>query len=117
MMAMARTGTLRDRIEIRRRTETKNEGGGLAVGWETIATLWAEIKSINGREAVIGQVLQGISMFQVTIRHRTDLKAGDQILWLTADRRELNIVAPPEDRLGDRRWTVIQASTQAQQGA
>lgn len=114
---MARTGTLRERIAIRRKVETKNDAGGLDVGWETVATLWAQVRAINGREALIGQVLQGISFFEVVIRHRTDFKAGDQILWINADNRELNIVAPPEDKSGSRQWTTIQASTQAPQGA
>jgi SPP1 family predicted phage head-tail adaptor len=70
-------------------------------------------QSINGREEMIGNVLQGISTFQVTIRYRNDLKASDQILW---NGRELNVLAA-EDREGRRRWTVIHASTLAPQGA
>lgn len=111
-------GSLRDRLQIRRKVETKNPNtGGLERTWQTIATIWAEVKSINGREAVIGNVLQGISFFQVTIRHRTDLKASDQVIWLTNGNRELNIVGNPEDREGLRHWTIFQASTQAPEGA
>jgi hypothetical protein len=72
------------------------------------------VVSLNGREAVIGSVFQGVSVFQITVRYRTDLKPSDQVLW---NGRELNIIAPPEDLIGTRQWTVIQASTQAPQGA
>ena len=112
---MFQAGQLRDEITIRRKSQTKNpDTGGLETGWSPVATVRAEVKSINGREALIGGVLQGISFFQITIRYRTDLLAADQVLW---GARELNITAPPEDRLGTRQWTTIIASTQAPQGA
>lgn len=109
-------GDLRDRIAIQRRTETKNAGGGLDIGWDEIAAVWANVRSINGKEAVIGGVLQGISYFEIVIRYRTDLEVSDQILWLSNGDRELNILSA-EDRDGTRHWTIIQASTQSPQGA
>lgn len=112
---MTDAGSLRDRIVIRRQQNVKNpQTGGLERSWQTLAEVWAEVKSLNGRESVIGNTLQGISTFQVTIRYRSDLKADDQILWRA---RELNIAAPPEDLIGDRKWTRIIASTLAPQGA
>jgi len=106
---------MRERITVRRRTEAKNSRGGLTVGWSTVASdVSAEVLGINGREALIGNVLQGVATYQVTIRFREDIKVSDQILWKT---HELNILAPPEDRLGSRQWLVITASTQSPQGA
>lgn len=109
-------GKMRDRITIRRRVEAKNPTtGGLELSWTSLAAdLSAEVLSLNGREALLGHVLQGISTFQVTIRYRTDIKASDQVLW---NGRELNVVSAPEDQLGTRQWVVMQASTQAPQGA
>jgi SPP1 family predicted phage head-tail adaptor len=110
---MPQAGDLRDRITIKRRVEVRDATGGLDRTWETLAEVWAQVISINGREEVIGNVLQGTSTFQVTIRYRNDLKASDQILW---NGRELNVLAA-EDREGRRRWTIIHASTLAPQGA
>jgi head-tail adaptor len=110
-------GRLRERITILRKQGTKNAGGGLDVSWPAVAeNVSAEIVGLNGRESLIGGVLQGISYFQITIRYRADLKPSDQILWLTNANRELNII-DAEDKLGTRQWTVIQASTAAPQGA
>jgi SPP1 family predicted phage head-tail adaptor len=111
-------GNLRDRITIRRQVNLKNpETGGLERSWETLATVWAEVKAINGREAVIGNTLQGISTFQVTIRWRGDVKASDQLLWPNGGTaRELNVLTA-EDRFGTHKWTTIIADTQAAQGA
>jgi SPP1 family predicted phage head-tail adaptor len=109
-----RAGQLRDRITIRREANTKNARGGLDRVWETVADeLPANVTSLNGRESVIGQVLQGISQFQIVVRYRTDLKVSDQVKW---QGRELNIHSA-EDRDGKRTWTFIQASTEAPQGA
>lgn len=113
-------GRLRERITIRRQANVKKvDTGGLKRTWAdvpTAANLSAEVRSINGREAVIGQVLQGISHFQITIRYRGDLKVSDQVMWLTGGNRELNIHSA-EDRLGTRQWLTILASTAAAQGA
>lgn len=111
---MFQGGMLRERITVRRRAETKNAVGGLDIIWETVATsLPARVVNLNGREAVIGSVLQGTSLFDITVRYRSDLKAADQLLW---NGRELNVINA-EDRLGSRQWTTIQATTAAPQGA
>lgn len=111
---MFQAGRMVDRITIRRKTETKNARGGLDVSWSTLASgLSAQVTSINGREAVIGGILQGFSYFDITVRYRTDIKVSDQILW---NGRELDIISA-EDRLGTRQWTVIQASSASPQGA
>jgi SPP1 family predicted phage head-tail adaptor len=109
-----RAGDLRDRITIRRESNTKNAHGGLTRAWQTVADgLPANVTSLNGREAVIGQVLQGISQFEIVVRYRTDIRVSDQVKW---NGRELNIHSA-EDRDGRRNWTYIQASTEAPQGA
>lgn len=114
-------GMMRDRIRIRRAVQTENDGGGLDIGWQTVVDdLPAQVLSLNGREAVIGNVLQGVSLFQITIRYRTDIRTADQILWsvdpVSGEPRELNIINA-EDQEGKQRWTIIQASTQTPQGA
>lgn len=107
-------GRLRGRITIRRRVETKNDGGGLDLAWSNLATnLSAEVLSLDGREALIGNVLQGVSSYQITVRFRTDLLPSDQVKWGT---KELNIRSA-EDRLGTRQWTTIHATNEAPQGA
>lgn len=109
------TASLRELITFRRQANAKNpETGGLERAWSTLASEWAEVKSLNGREQVIGNTLQGVSTFQITVRYRTDLEPNDQVLW---NGRELNIVAPPEDPFGDHRWTRMIANTSAPQGA
>lgn len=108
----------RERITIRRKAIAKNPTTGAPQEtWGDVAErLPAEVRSMNGREAVIGSVLQGISHFEITIRYRFDLLPSDQVIWLTGGNRELNIHSA-EDRTGTKRWLVIHASTLAPQGA
>jgi SPP1 family predicted phage head-tail adaptor len=107
-------GKLRDRVTLRRQTNAKNAStGGLTRTWDDLDTVWAEVVNLNGREAVIGTVLQGVSTFQITVRYRTDIQASDQIKW---NGRELNVHSA-EDKAGTRQWTTIIASTEAPQGA
>jgi SPP1 family predicted phage head-tail adaptor len=107
-------GELRERITIRRQSNTKNEEtGGLTRSWADVASVSARVRSIDGREAVIGGVLQGVSHFEIIIRYREGIRSADQIIW---GSRELNIHTA-EDRKNTRQWLTIMASTEAPQGA
>lgn len=110
-------GRLRHRITIRRPSDVSDGKGGYDQVWTTLASRIAcEIVSLNGREAVLGNVLQGVSVFQITTRYRTDVKPSDQIVWHSETDREIN-VHNAEDKLGTKQWTVIQCSTEVPQGA
>lgn len=112
---------LRDRITIRRAATVPDGRGGFSRAWSTVAKVRAEVVSQNGREAVIAGALQGVSSYRITIRRRTDLKAGDQILFRRAgatEAEELNIKAPPtDDPFLPQAATVIYADSDAPQGA
>ena len=107
-------GDLRHRITFRRQTTSKNQTtGGQTRSWSDLATVSANIVGLNGREAVIGSVLQGVDHYQITVRFRDDIQPSDQILWGSV---ELNVHSA-QDKLGTRQWTQIHASTEAPQGA
>jgi SPP1 family predicted phage head-tail adaptor len=71
---------LRERVTIKRVTEVKNERGGLVDTPADIAEVWAEVKGLDGRESVMERVLQGVSVYQVRIRWRVDLKQSHQLV-------------------------------------
>jgi SPP1 family predicted phage head-tail adaptor len=105
-----RTPALRHSIAIRRPAQVEKPTGGYSTVWNDIAQPWAEILGMDGREAVLDRVMQGVSTYQFTVRWRDDLKASDQVRYAGLD---LNILAPPRDPDGRRRWTVFVASTEA----
>jgi SPP1 family predicted phage head-tail adaptor len=72
-------GKLRHRVKIQRAAEVSNGKGGYTTSWSDVATVFAAVEGLDGRESVMNQVLQGISVYRAEIRWRTDIKAGDQL--------------------------------------
>lgn len=107
-------GRLRQRITVRRNLETDNGRGGYTSQWADVATVWAEVIGLDGRESMVDKVLQGISHYQIAVRWRGDILASDQIRYGTLD---LNIIAPPADPTGKREELRIIASTESVQAA
>lgn len=113
-------GRLRERISIRRKQDVQTDAGGMAREWRPLprcSNVPAEVVSQSGRETVIGNTLQGIATYRITIRWRKGIQAADQIVWLTGDNQELNILAPPGDPTGQREFLQIIADTSAPQNA
>lgn len=98
----------RHKLLIRRLVETDDGKGAYISSWTTIAAPWAEVEGLAGREAVMDQTLQSVSVFRFRTRWREDILAADQIRHGSID---LNIssVADPD---GMRRDLVIVATTE-----
>jgi len=117
-----RAGRLRDRITVRRLTNTPTGKGGSTRSWANVPEMVrmpAEVIGQSGREAVIVNTLQGTATYQVNIRWRPNgPRASDQIIWHSPGGDvELNVLAPPVDRYGTREELQIFADTSAPQGA
>lgn len=107
-MKALRAEDLRHRITIRRFGDADNGRGGYTTGWSTIASPWANVTGLQGREILVNKVLQGISVYQIRIWYREGITTGDQIWYGALDlniksctdpdggRRELLIVADTE---------------------
>jgi SPP1 family predicted phage head-tail adaptor len=102
-----KAGDLRHQILIRRPIEVDNGKGAYTTTLSTIAEPWAEVKGLTGREAVMDQVLQSISVYRIRIRWRDDIKTADQIRHGTID---LNITSA-DDPDGSREQLIIIADT------
>lgn len=100
-MPRLRAGDLRTKIEIMRQGPD---------GWAVIATPQAEVMGQDGREAVIGQALQGISTYRVRIRYRAGLLSSDQIRLNGAGGTDLNILSAADPN-GEREQIMMIAST------
>lgn len=70
---------LRHRVIVQRGTEVEKPKGGYETTWAPVATLFAEVTGLNGRESVMDKVLQGISVYRIVIRWRGDLEESDQL--------------------------------------
>lgn len=114
-MTRVQAGALRHRVTISRMAETKNERGGLVDTPTEVATVWAEVKGLDGRESVMERVLQGVSVYQVRIRWRDDLRQSDQLAGSVFGGRALNIRSAV-DPDGRREQLVIIGETPGKSG-
>jgi head-tail adaptor len=74
-------GQLRHRLSIRRVQEVPNGKGGFKSDWSEITNgkVSAEVTGLDGRESVMDQALQGISVYRIRIRWRPDVRTSDQL--------------------------------------
>lgn len=103
-----RTGDLRHKVVIRRVTEVDDGKGAYTTNWATIAEPWAEVIGLTGRETVMDQVLQSITVYRIRIRWRSDIRAADQI---QHGAISLNITSA-DDPDGKRKQLIIIATTE-----
>lgn len=104
-------GRLRHRVTIRRQAQVRNANGGYDATWGDVATVWAEVIGIAGREATIGQALQGISTYRITVRFGVDVTDADQLRYGAIDLNIQSITDPD----GMREQLLILADTASAQ--
>lgn len=49
--------------------------------WDEVATVWAQVQPMSGRERVQAQQTEGVSTYRITIRRRDDLTTHHRIVW------------------------------------
>ena len=78
-------GRLRHRVRIERYAELLDSNGNVLQDpvsgeipreWQEVATVWAEIAPISGREFIMSQAIQSQVTARLTIRHRDDVDAS-----------------------------------------
>ena len=94
---MGLSSRLRQRVTVRRMVRTPKPKGGFDEVWTDLKTIWAEVIGLNGREAIIGQALQGVSSYRVVVRFGADITDVDQLRFGSTD---LNIksISDPDGR-------------------
>lgn len=68
-----RIGQLKDRVTIQNYVRTPDGYGGYTETWQDIATVWANIKPLRGREFFQAQQIQSEVTHKITIRYRNDI--------------------------------------------
>lgn len=101
-MSRYRIGALRHRVELQTPTATPGTGGGAVVQWQTVASLWASVAAVGGREDVHAAAPRGRASFDITIRHRADVGSESRFV----HGGEIFDVRSALDPDGRRRWLV-----------
>jgi len=93
-----RAGKLRHRVTIQQATEARNSIGEVTRTWSALATVWANVEPLNGREFIDAQRPEVQVSHRVTMRYRSDVTPQMRV---SHDSRTLNIEAVIET--GERR--------------
>jgi SPP1 family predicted phage head-tail adaptor len=68
-----RAGRLDRRVTIQRQEQTQDAYGQPVETWTDVATVWAEVRDITGKEFVSAQATQNAVQTKITIRHRAGI--------------------------------------------
>lgn len=94
-----RAGMLRHRVTLQRFQQGQDAYGGPVETWEDVATVWASLEAVSGREFFASQQVQSEVTHKVTIRFRPGVAADMRIVY---GGRVFGIVAPLPDNRGTR---------------
>ena len=75
---MSNIGRLDKRITIQRRSATLDAYGQEINAWSDIATVWANIKPVGGRERLRGMMVEGFLTHTVMVRYSAQLMPPKQ---------------------------------------
>lgn len=93
-------GKLRHRVTIQRLDEsTRDASGAVVPAWVNVATVWASVEPVSGRELFASGQVQANVTHRALIRHREAVTAKNRLVWVTSKPagQVLNIVAAPPD--------------------
>ncbi|KMJ45243.1 head-tail adaptor [Xenorhabdus khoisanae] len=82
-----RAGRLRHRVTIQKNEIRQGELGEEINDWVDIATVWAEVKAISGRELMASGSVYSEATIRVWMRYRDDVTTVNTILYHGANTR------------------------------
>ncbi len=97
---MIHIGDLRNRMVLEREQRSADGGGGAAVNWQFVATVWAAVKPLSGREKDRYHSLEATLSHRVVLRYRAGVSPGMR-LRMGARLFDIHAVFSPDER---RRW-------------
>ena len=69
-----RAGELNRRIALEAAQEGQDGTGDVKRTWNSVATVWASVEALDGRERSTAQELFGEAEYRITIRYRDDVR-------------------------------------------
>lgn len=106
-------GDLNQRITLRSRAAGLDAHGHPSGAWQTVATVWAAARPVEGREFVAAGEARSEITVRFVIRWRSDVTAAMQVLWRGV---AYDIVSPPIDPKGSRESLELMCATGKQDG-
>lgn len=79
-------------VKIQKNTPTVSSRGDRADSWATIATVWADIRHLRGREFYTAQQVNSEITVKILIWHRSDVTSKMRVV---SDIGTFDLVSPP----------------------
>lgn len=74
-------GTLTDRVSVQKRVMSAEPEGGHGLAYVPSGTVWARVRRLSARVAVMGDARGSLASHAVVMRYRGDLGPGDRIVY------------------------------------
>lgn len=74
-------GRLRNRVTIEQLSATQDAIGQPVTTWTTLATVWADVRYLNGAEAIRADAQTSIAKASIRIRRRTDVTPAMRVVY------------------------------------
>ena len=76
-----RLGPLRQRVNIQARSATVDAFGQESETWATVATVWASVEPLSGRELLAAQQVQGETTHRIRMRYQAGVTTSSRLLF------------------------------------
>jgi|688.fasta_scaffold171439_2 SPP1 family predicted phage head-tail adaptor len=80
-MRLPGLGKMRERVTLQQESNTADGYGGQVLAWSDVATVWAKVEPLSGREQIEADKLQGVVNTRITIRYCSDVVPGMRLVW------------------------------------
>jgi SPP1 family predicted phage head-tail adaptor len=77
-----RAGRLRHRVRLQRSTQAPDAVNDPVLTWSDLATVWAQVEPLAGREFFAAQQVQTAVSHRITLRYRAGITPKDRVAWL-----------------------------------
>lgn len=78
---MLGAGRLDKRVTLQEPVVERNAIGEGVTTWQDVASVWAAVEPVNGREFWAQQQVQSEVTVKITIRHRDDVSQAMRVVW------------------------------------
>lgn len=77
-------GKFDQRVTLQSKSVTRATNGEEVVTWNTVATVWAQVQQLRGKEFFAGAQMQDEVDVRVRLRYRTGVTRDQRLLWNSA---------------------------------
>lgn len=88
-----KAGRIRNRITLQKFETSRSPVGSIIKTWIDVATVWAEVKAVTGKELMLSQQEMSSTTIRIYIRYRNDIETTWRIKYSIAGSQYLNIKA------------------------